>query len=903
MKIRYAFFLFVTLSSAISFAFIREEDPLKAFLANLERYTSSYTPEKVHIHTDKPYYSIGDTIWFKSYVVNAKNNKLSALSKILYVELINENDSIKKTLRLPLSAGLSWGDFTLSDSLSEGNYRLRAYTNWMRNFDEAYFFDKTIKIGNSFSSQVVSNVNYTYSKTGVKEHVDANVRYTNLEGVPLKNKEVNYDIKLDHRNILKGSGRTDSLGNITIKFTNAQPFILKSGKINTYLKIDERTTVKKAFPVKATSNDTDVQFFPESGALVTNIRTRVAFKAVGADGLGASVAGYIVDSDGNKITKFSSEYAGMGRFVFTPLEGQRYTAVLSFEDGSEKRVDLPAAKQSGHIVSVKDQGDDKIMVKILSSGITDPADKELTLIGQSNGTVHYVSRNKPDNQVLASSLPKKRFPEGIIQFTLFNSSFQPLAERLFFIRHKSSLNMLVSTEKQAYSTREKVRIAFNAVDSAGKGAQGAFSVAVTDETRIPFNDVNESTIQSNLLLTSELKGYIETPNYYFVDLSPEKNRQLDNLMLTQGWRKFDWQSVSSGNFPGLVFAPERSISISGTVLNPNGSPTVGGKVTLLTSAGTGLVLETLTDALGKFVFDSLKFNDSTSFIVQARNPKGKKNVDILIDMIPPQVVTKNLNAADVDVNVNQSLLSYISTRSKQFDEMRQHGFFRRSILLAEVKISEARPKAKHSSNLNGAGNADAILTSKDLENCQNLSFCLQGRVAGLVVQNGIAFLTRSMYSSFSGLVPMQLIVDGSYVDPSFLSVIDPNDVETIEVLKGVSHTAIYGIYGGGGVLIVTTKRGERNISAIRFAQGIASFTPLGYYTSRKFYSPKYGVSTTSLPDWRTTIFWAPNVLTNTAGKASVEFFTADKPGTYKAVIEGLDLNGSVARQVYRFSVR
>ncbi|MBC7915023.1 MAG: TonB-dependent receptor, partial [Pyrinomonadaceae bacterium] len=198
MKTRYLLFLIVLSASAMSYSFIREDDPLKTFLSKLEHYRNNYGQEKVHIHTDKPYYSIGDTIWFKSYIVSAQNNRLSDLSKILYVELINEKDSLKKSLRLPVVAGLSWGDFTLSDSLSEGNYRIRAYTNWMRNFDEAYFFEKTIKIGNSFSSQVVSQVNYTYSTTGVKEHVDASITYTNLKADPLSNKEVLYDIELNH---------------------------------------------------------------------------------------------------------------------------------------------------------------------------------------------------------------------------------------------------------------------------------------------------------------------------------------------------------------------------------------------------------------------------------------------------------------------------------------------------------------------------------------------------------------------------------------------------------------------------------------------------------------------------------------------------------------------------------
>ncbi|MBC8054818.1 MAG: TonB-dependent receptor plug domain-containing protein [Sphingobacteriaceae bacterium] len=901
MKPRYAFFLFILFSSALCYSFITDDDPLKVFLAKLDRYRNNYPQEKVHIHTDKPYYSIGDTIWFKSYVVSAESNQLSNLSKILYVELINEKDSVKKVLRLSVIAGLSWGDFTLADSLTEGNYRIRAYTNWMRNFDEAYFFDKTIKIGNSLSSEVVSNVNYTYTKTGVREHVDADVVYTTIKGEPLKNREVSYDIELDHRNILKGTGKTDSLGKLKIKFTNAQPFVLKSGKINTYIKLNEKSLVKKSFPVKTTSASADVQFFPESGSLVTNIRSRVAFKVVGADGLGKTVTGYVTDQDGATVSEFSSEYAGMGTFLFTPLKDKIYTAVVKFDDGSEKKVDLPAASETGYVISIHDSGAENIVVKVIAAKALN--NDELILIGQANGLTHFMARNKLSNNVLSAVVPKKRFPGGVIQFTLFNSSYQPLAERLVFIRHPNALNLTLSTEKPVYSKREKVKMAFRALDSAGKAAQGSFSISVTDETQVPFDDSREVTILSNLLLSSDLKGYIENPNYYFTDLSPAKDRALDNLMLTQGWRKFEWNTITSENFPALVFEPEKTLTISGKIVNPDSSPAPGAKVTLLSSAGTGMVLETLTNSQGQFGFDSLMFNDSTSFIVQARNFKGKKNVEILINRNLQHIVTKSQNAASVEINVNQSLLPYITTRNQQFAEMRQNGLLRRSIVLEEVKVTEVKPKVKNSSNLNGAGNADAVVTAAELKDCQNLAFCLQGRIAGLVVQNGIAYLTRSMYSSFSGPVPMQLVVDGVYVDPSYLSILNPSDIETIEVLKGISNTAIYGLRGGGGVLIITTKRGERNMTSRSFAQGIAAYSPVGYHTARQFYSPKYDTSPSGMPDWRTTIFWAPNVLTDTDGNASVEFFTADKPGTYKAVIEGLDLKGAVTRQVYRFSVK
>ena len=196
------------------------EDKLEALLAKLEKYRTEYPQEKIHLHFDKPYYTIGEDIWFKAYVVLAENNKLSGLSKIVYVDLINESGTVEKSLRLPVTAGTSRGDFKLTDSLSEGNYRVRAYTNWMRNFDEDFFFTKNIRIVNAFSNDVIGGADYTFSKNGNHEVITAELTYTDVKGHPLANKEVSYNVQLNLRDVAKGKGITDREGRLRVKFTN-----------------------------------------------------------------------------------------------------------------------------------------------------------------------------------------------------------------------------------------------------------------------------------------------------------------------------------------------------------------------------------------------------------------------------------------------------------------------------------------------------------------------------------------------------------------------------------------------------------------------------------------------------------------------------------------------------------
>ncbi|MES3019719.1 MAG: TonB-dependent receptor plug domain-containing protein [Bacteroidota bacterium] len=888
----------------VAFSFIQQDEPLKKILTQIEKYRDDYPQEKVHLHMDKPYYAIGDNIWFKAYVVHAENNQLSGLSKVLYVDLINDKDSIKQSLKLPLNVGLAWGDFTLSDSLKEGNYRIRAYTTWMRNFGEEYFFDKTFTVGNSIANTVLTNVAYTFSKTGNSEAVAADVQYTDMDGNPLANKVVNYNVNLDFRNIAKGKGTTDSKGNIKINFVNNQPFILKSGKILTTIMLDEKTAVSKSFPVKSTSNQANIQFFPESGELVTGIRSKVGFKAVGADGLGMKISGYIADKSNNKLTEFESQHAGMGYFRMLPLANETYTAYIKFEDGSEKTFPLPRVLPQGYVLTVNNSDAENLGITITTSEILQP-DAKFTLVAQTNGIVQFVAKNKLEAQSFSAKIPKTRFPTGILQLTVFSPTNQPVAERLVFINHSDFLNINLSASKKDFEKREKVKLTFDVKDTKEKPIIGTFSIAVIDETKVPFREAAETTIISNLLLSSDLRGFIEEPNYYFTDIDAAKVGELDILMLTQGWRRFEWKNILSNSYPNLVYRPETNMEISGRVKALSGKPVIGGKVTLFSSSGDVFLMDTLTDANGEFKFQNLTFSDSTKFIVQARNEKDRKNVEIELNRIPAQLVTKNKNEAMLEVNVNRSILPYLQNSKNQFEEMRRYGLVGRSIMLAEVKVVEKKAILKNSSNLNGAGNADAVIKSEDLQNCVYLAQCLQGRVAGIIVSNGIVYSSRSMNSSFRGPVPMQIVIDGMMVEPDFLSSINPGDVESIEVLKSGANTAIYGMRGGGGVLVINTKRPELNKDYRTYAPGIISYNPKGFYKGREFYAPNYADPkiNTKMADLRTTIYWNPNVISDSTGKASVEFFNGDGTGTYKAVVEGLGINGKAGRQIYRYSVK
>ncbi|SMC72435.1 carboxypeptidase-like regulatory domain-containing protein [Pedobacter africanus] len=902
MKLKSVVPALVVLGICCSFVAKLADPPFDELLKRLQDYNKKYPQEKVHLHLDKPYYAIGDDIWFKAYVINTESGAPSNISQALYVELINEKDSIKTQLKQPLSGGISWGDFKLPDTLSEGNYRIRAYTQWMRNAGTEFFFDKTIKIGNSWANRVFTHTDYSYSKENTAEKVTAKIKFADKNGLPYTDSEVNYDLQLNFRSLAKGKATTNAEGEITISYLNTQPALYKSGKIVATINLPDKQKATKSIPLKATSNAVDVQFFPEGGNLVEGLPNKIAVKAVNSSGLGEDVAGLIVDNEGTEVNRFESTHLGMGNFVVNPQPGKVYSAKVKFKDGSEQTFALPKVLPSGYVLSVNSSNPEKIVVKILMSADL-IGTSELKLVAQHSGNVYFVTKATSQKQIVTASIPKKDLPSGIIQFTLFNATNNPVAERLAFVNNtEDRIKAGVEKLNPTYSKREKVDISLLS-QFAQKPIQGSFSIAVTNTASVKPDPENETNILTSLLLRSDLAGYIEKPNYYFLNNDEKTAQALDNLLMTQGWRRILWKNIINNIPPNIRYQPERSLAISGTITSYGGKPLPNSKVSLFSSSGGFFAIDTLTDAQGRFNFDNLIFNDSTKFIVQGRTAKNKKSVDIKLDIVPGQIVTKNTNTGDIEVNVNEALQAYLKRSNNYFDELTKRGLLERSLMLNEVKIVEKRNDAKNSSNLNGAGRADFIITAEMLQNCVTLSQCLQGRVAGLIIENGIPYLTRNMFSSLSGKVPMQIVLDGMHVEADFLDNIMPNDVESIEVLKSVGNTAIYGSRGGGGVLIITTKRGG-GFAGSTFAPGIITFAPKGYHTIREFYSPKYEPGTTdSRPDLRSTVYWNPHVVTDKEGKAAINYFNTDEAGTYRVVIEGIDVMGHLARTVYTYEVK
>ncbi|MBC7744076.1 MAG: Ig-like domain-containing protein [Flavobacterium sp.] len=859
--------------------------------------------EKVYLHFDKPYYAIGDTIWFKGYLA-INQNQPSDLSKVLYVDIITDKDSIVNSIKLPVSNTSAYGSVTLDPlKYKAGNYRFRAYTYWMMNRGESSFFYKNIIIGDALSRKVITNISLKTEDAGPMPNINSTISYKDRNGIPFANRKVSWKVTSNFQTLAKGKEITNERGIVSITIGSKQKKDLDAGVLETVLEDVETGKITSTFFLGGLFKEADIQFFPEGGELIENVSGYVAFKAIQENGLGLNVRGEITDDAGAVISKIESANFGMGKFLFKPESGRKYTANLTFANGIKKSVALPATKTSGITLSVINNNSANLNLRVSSNSkyYSSIQNKTYYIIAQSKGAICYAAKTTLNQEVFSALIPKNKFPPGIAQLTLFSSFGEPLSERLIFINQAEVLNLTATTDKKSYRIRQAVKMSVNA-KTASAPIEGNFSVSVINEDKVPFDENNETTILSSFLLSSELIGYIEKPNYYFNQVNEKKLADLDLLMLTQGYRKFSFQDILKDKIPAISFLPEQGITYKGTLRSSNGMPVSKGRLRLEVLQNR-FVAETVSNIKGQFEFQNVKVPDSSAISISAGNATGAKNMMIMLDGSAFPEVSKNVNAADEKLNIDSALSPYLLNSKRQYRLSSQ--------TLEEVVIQStalAKPSHADYASLSGLSMPDHTLNSDRFKGCNVLLNCLQSSAPGLMYIDNNFFVTRVYNSGLK--LPVQIFFNGSPVDASYLSSIAPADVESVEIFLKDESGIVNRLNNTNGVLVINSKKKVKStvtaedLKALFPPNNVLTFNSFGFVKTREFYLPKYNTpaSRSVGSDLRSTIYWNPKIFTDKNGNMSFDFFNGDNKGNYKATVEGTDIDGNLARFIYRYKV-
>jgi len=908
MKIFRISLILASFSFIINFSSSAQTDTvsINTIITKTNKVLNDFPAEKIHIHFDKPYYAVADTVWFKAYVTE-NQNFLSGISKIVYVDVINQRDSLIQTLKLPLNGGMAEGNIPLSmETYQQGNYHFRAYTNWMLNGADPAYFNKTFYIGEAIDKELKTHISYKNLSNDKQEKIDARVQFKDINNKPYANRNVSWQVVTSYTTIARGRGTTDANGFLTISMTANQKaeYQLQKGELITSINTTEKDVVNSTFQLKNAVINKDFQFFPEGGNLISGLTNKIAFKAIKSDGLGINAKGTVTDSDGKQVATFTAQHLGMGSFNLLAEAGKTYKATVTYTDGSTQNVNLPTVTPSGITITADNTDPENISIKILSNDAFFQANqgKKFYLIAQSKGVICYGAQTALSNKEYGTVIAKSKFPMGIAQFTLMAETGKPLSERLVFVQNKNIMSLALTSPVATSGPKKKVKINL-AAKKDGQPAEGNFSVSVIDETKVPFNEDGASTILTSLLLASDIKGYVEKPNYYFGTPDAKKVSDLDVLLLTQGYRSYSYSEIIEDKLPKITFLPEQGIEISGILRMTNGIPVRKGAL-LLTIPDKRFNLEGTTDPVGNFKFTNLNLNDSSKVTITAKYNVNYKNMAISLNGTPVPSISRNFSVAEEVLNIDSTLTTYLDNSKKQYSYLHT---------LKDVTIKAAAiPKVSHKDYpaLTGlSALADHEISGDRLTGCNLLVNCLQTMALGTTYIDNNFYVTRDYNQG--NKTPMGIFINGIMMDINQLNSVDVKMIESVEVFLKDELGLVNRANNINGVIVINQKKMPKGtkISKSQLMDMLpknyeVTFAPQGYSKERQFYMPKYDVpANLNRNDLRTTIYWNPKLVTDKTGLTSFEFYNADGKGQYKVVVEGIDANGNLGRAIYKYTVK
>jgi hypothetical protein len=755
-----------------------------------ETYANNNYQEKVFLHTDKTVYASGEILWFKTYVTDANTNCFSFLSKICYVEIIGADKKPLLQGKIDVDSGRGNGSFLIPSSIRTGNYLIRAYTNWMKNFAPENYFEQTITIIN-----------------------------------PNKRIEV------------------DNAGSVP---------------------------------------EVSIQFFPEGGNLVYGLSNNIAFKITNAYGKGLAANGFIINEKNDTITSFQTEKFGMGSFSFTPVNGNKYHAVVTVNNKSFNSA-LPDIYNKGWVMHIADNGN-SLLVNV-SCDIE--SEHNVFLFIQNHDSIKLATVQSLKDGATNFALNKSDLGEGISRLTIFNEKRQPVCERLYFKRPDKILQIKMNDIHQEYNQRSPVNINIRTSLTNGDSISADMSVSVylTDSLQ-PEQKLN---LLSYLWLASEIRGNIESPGYYFDSSGDEVAKTTDNLILTQGWRRFKWENVLTKTAPSFTFLPE----LEGHIITGKIFPKVQGMQdtgisVYLSVPGKDFKFSNCISSSSGIRFNVEKFYGDRQLIVQTNF--ADSNYRLIID------------------NPFSEMFSSYTTKPLYLDAKFSNEILLRSIGAQAQDIYQSPKQSLFTLPRSFDSTAFYGVPSKRYYLDAYTRFPTMEEVIKEYVKE-VHLKKRDKHFYFEVLNEPSLdffdkeplvLMDGVPVfDDDKLIATDPLKINKIDV---TTNRLYRGDNQYDGIVSFATYSGDLTGFELNPNALVVEYNGLQY--EREFYSPQYKIPEEAdgrLPDYRNVLYWSPDVQTKT-GEKPISFYTSDIPGKYVVVIQGVSSSGVTGFATSDFTV-
>ena len=756
-------------------------------------YQSVNLQEKLFVHTDKNFYLAGETVWFKVYSVDASSHKTFTSSSVAYLEILTKDQKPVLQSKVAVNNGSGNGSLILPASLGTGNYFLRAYTSWMKNFSADFYYQQSLHIVNTLK--------------------------------------------------------------LTAPGTEAVPPSI-------------------------------IEFFPEGGHMVQGLATKIAFKMTGRDGKGPNCYGAVINDHNDTLSRFRSLHNGMGNFLFKPEKDQIYYAVVYCKD-TMLRQKLPVADQAGVVMIISNESEDNLSINIQAS--PDLNNSRLYLFVHTRNILKNVQTGLIKDGQSHFIVNKKDLGEGISAVTLFNSDRQPICERLVFKRPTNLLLIEAKTDKSVYFNRKPVMVDLNSTGKDHNALSGNMSMSVFLIDSLQH--IPDHSIVYYLYLSSDLKGYIQNPEYYFTHSDKEADDAVDNLLLTQGWRRFKWDDILEYRKPSFEFLPElEGPVVNGKIINKiTGSP-VGNAVAYLSIPGADYAFNSATsDAEGLIRFGFKDIYKNNALVVQ---PALQKDFNFRIDITSA--------FSDKYAPVYLPSLNISKIREKELT-IRSIGNQVENTYTIEKKRRYV-PNNPDTSSFYGKPDRSYYL--EDYTRFQTMEEVMREFVEDVRVRreaDHFTFKVRNrLFGTYFDNDPL-ILLDGIPVsDASKIIALDPLKIKKIEV---VVHKYYIGSSVFEGIINIKSYSGE--IGATQIDPNALVVEYEGLQQQREFYSPLYTsgeMEASHIPDYRNVLYWAPQIITGAEGKAQLHFYTSDLKGKFAVIVQGITADGRPGKAVTEFEV-
>jgi hypothetical protein len=748
--------------------------------------------ERTFVHTDRSTYLTGETIWFSVYATDARDNRPSPFSKLAYVELIAAGQTAPLHVKVLMDNGNGQGYLNLPSYLPSGNYSLRAWTNWMRNFPAEGCYQGRLTIIN-----------------------------------PGKKPEPP-----------KGS---------------ATPEVL-------------------------------VGFYPEGGHLVAGSESRVAFHVTDASGKGLMAKGVVIMNGRDTVARFTTQGFGMGSFQLIPQASASYSAMLTTMDGRSTTVNLPGVEASGYLLSLQRPSSNKVLMKAeASAGM---ATEFLTLTLLQDHRVIKAWTGKTVGKSLTWEINSDSLPPGISHFILFNQVGNPVCERALF-RKPARLLLQVGLHPDAasYGNRKKVGLSLETSDAAHLATPASLSVSVFKLDSLQGGDPDR--IEQWLWLGAGLRGKVESPGQYFSDSADDGTADL--LMLTQGWSRFNWDSLKASPKSVLRYAPEYAGHlITGTVTRRSDGKPMAGIPAYISVPGKRFHFSTsVSDSNGHIAFDLKKIYGSGNVVLQT-GIDSTAHIEVANPWengFPAEAMPQLRLSADLEPILRKAVLY---NRIAQKPQSTPRFYF---------------PDTADSSAFFGIPEKTYLLD--DYTRFGSMDEIFREFIPEVQVRkNRNDYKLRVDHAPLGEFFtddPLMLLDGVPYFNTNQVMAFDPLKIRKIDV---VNRHFYQGSLDYPGIISMSTYAGDG--AGIPLNPNALLLEYDGLQLRREFPATEYASPeqlASRQPDFRRLLHWTPSLWTGNQGLVKLAFYTGDDKGKYLVLAQGLSDNGLVGSSTMTFEVK